>query len=357
MKTSQCQCGNRIFFENSLCQNCNSELGFLPDEGVMSALSAVDEEYWKAAHNQKTYHKCKNYREKASCNWMVPDTESQLFCLSCRLSEIIPDLGKVDNYERWVRIERAKRRLIYNLLWLDLPLVDKQSDPANGLSFQLMEDQEHYSEFAATPLTKTRVMTGHKNGIITLNIEEADSALQEQIKTRMQESYRTLLGHLRHESGHYYWDILVRNTELLHPFRELFGDETQDYSAALQSYYTNGPKENWQQMHISAYASAHPWEDWAECWAHYLHMVDTMETAYDFAGDVYLPGKDLKGQSFNKKLLQSMSIEQLVDEWSRLAIFINEMSRSLGLVDAYPFYLSGALEKKMAFLHKIIVGK
>src|SRR6202011_5238904 len=34
--------------------------------------------------------------------------------------------------------------------------------------------------------------------------------------------------------------------------------------------------------HVTPYASAHPWEDFAETWAHYFHMVDTLETATAF---------------------------------------------------------------------------
>lgn len=357
MKSSECQCGNRIYFENSQCVNCHSELGFLADEGVLSSITSVDDNHWQATFNQNTYRKCENYINQTSCNWMIPESETQVYCLSCRLSEIIPDLSKPENVDRWNRIERAKRRLIYSLFWLGLPLVDKTSDPENGLLFQLMEDEEHYSEFAAVPTITSKVVTGHQNGTITLNIEEADSVLREEIKTRMQERYRTLLGHLRHESGHYYWDILVKNSGLINEFRELFGDEREDYSAALQRYYNEGPKVNWQSQWVSAYASSHPWEDWAECWAHYLHMTDTMETAYDFSGEVYLPETKITGQQFSKQFLKTMSINQLVDEWFNLSIFINEMTRSLGLPDAYPFLLSDVLINKMDFIHKVIVSE
>lgn len=172
----------------------------------------------------------------------------------------------------------------------------------------------------------------------------------------MQERYRTLLGHFRHESGHYYWDRLVKNSYLLDEFRLLFGDEQRDYQSSLQYYYNNGPVDNWQSGWVSAYASAHPWEDWAECWAHYLHIVDTMETAYDFGGDVYTSGFAVKGQQFSKQYLSTINIHLLIDEWCSLSVMLNEMNRSLGLDDAYPFSMSGPLMDKLAFIHKVVVS-
>jgi len=356
MKTSHCQCGNRIYFENTQCLNCNSTLGYLADEGLLSALTQVDDIRWQASTNQRIYRKCRNYEDLNSCNWMIVDSDPGDFCLSCQLSEIIPNLSKPENVERWKQIERAKRRLIYSLYWLGLPIVDKRTDPENGLSFHLMEDHEHYSEFAINPSEKKRVITGHVAGTITLNIEEADSSFREDIRNRLQESYRTILGHLRHESGHYYWDRLVKHSSYLNEFRDLFGDEQENYQEALNNYYQSGPKSDWQISYISAYACSHPWEDWAECWAHYLHMIDTMETANDFGDDIYTSDVVAPGQQFSKQYLSSISIDQIIDEWSRLSVMLNEMNRSLGQADAYPFNLTNVLRDKIAFIHKVITS-
>ncbi len=356
MKTWQCQCGNRIFFENTLCHSCNSEVGFLADEGVLSALVPIDASHWKSTYNQRVYRKCQNSFKNTGCNWMVAETDSSSFCLSCRLSEIIPDLGKPGNIDRWNQIEQAKRRLIYSLYRLGLPLIDKQTDPINGLSFELTEDNERCSEFAINPSGAGPVMTGHIGGTISLNIKEADPVFREKVRTHMQERYRTLLGHFRHESGHYYWDRLVRNSYLLNEFRKLFGDEQRDYQASLKDYYNSGPVDNWQSSWISAYASSHPWEDWAECWAHYLHMVDTMETAYEFGGEVYTSGFVVKGQQFDREYLSTINIHQLMEEWRRLSVMLNEMNRSLGLDDAYPFFMSGILMDKIAFIHRVVLN-
>ncbi len=356
MKTSYCQCGNRLHFENTSCQKCFRELGFLPDEGLLSALESVANNHWQSLDTNRLYRKCQNYEQNTGCNWMIAENDSSSFCVSCRLSEIIPDLSIPENVKRWSRIERAKRRLLYSLFWLGLPVIDKSIDEENGLSFRLMEDHSHYSEFVNILPERDHIMTGHIGGVITLNIEEADPVLREEMRTRMQERYRTLLGHLRHESGHYYWDRLLRNSIAIDEFRVLFGDERTDYETALQAYYNNGPIVGWQTSWVSAYASAHPWEDWAECWAHYLHMIDTLETASDFGFDVNGTTNAISGQRFDKHYLASLSIEQLVDEWRKLSVALNEMNRSMGLADAYPFVLSETVINKLSFVHKIITA-
>lgn len=356
MKSSFCQCGNRLHFENTFCQNCNSQLGFLPDEGVLGAFVPLKNNGWQSTLNKRVYRKCQNYVQHNACNWMVAERDSSPFCISCRLSEIIPDLSNPENVKRWQRIERAKRRLLYSLYWLGLPVIDKSVDEENGLSFRLMEDRVHYSEFVNILPERDHIMTGHMGGVITLNIEEADPVMREEMRARMQERYRTLLGHLRHESGHYYWDRLLRNSLDLNEFRTLFGDERVDYESALQVYYNNGPVANWQASWVSAYASAHPWEDWAECWAHYLHMIDTLETASDFGFDVTGTSSASVGQRFDKTYLASFSVDQLVKEWGKLSVALNEMNRSMGLADAYPFVLSDMVINKLSFVHRIITS-
>ncbi|PLY12082.1 MAG: hypothetical protein C0631_18415 [Sedimenticola sp.] len=357
MRTNTCQCGARLHFENTLCISCQHELGFLPDARTISALTPIGDNRWKASANNHIYRKCKNYSEHDVCNWMVAEANSQAFCFSCRLSEIIPDLSSPKNFELWRVIERAKRRLLYSLLWLELPIISKQEDAQHGLAFHLMEDQG-YSEFAREIPMQNPVMTGHNSGTITLNIAEADPVAREQTRTFMDERYRTLLGHFRHESGHYYWDMLLRNSQRINDFRALFGDERNDYGAVMQAYYANGPVANWQANWISAYASAHPWEDWAETWAHYLHMIDTLETASDYGFDIG-DGSDgvASRQQFSAEYLSSISINDLVNEWSNLSVALNDLNRSMGLADAYPFVLSGSIIQKLAFVHAMVINR
>lgn len=359
MKTYRCNCGARLHFENFLCVICEHELGFLPDDRTLSALKPLDENRWQALSNNRIYRKCQNYDEYHVCNWMVPEADEHALCFSCRLSEVIPDLNTSRNLELWSRIEHAKRRLLYSLLWLGLPIVSREDDPKHGLAFHLLEDDEQgFSEFARETVMDDRVVTGHSSGIITLNIAEADPVLREKSRTSMREAYRTLLGHFRHESGHYYWDRLLRNSPRIKAFRRLFGDERIDYAAVLKGYYDNGPVENWETNWISAYASAHSWEDWAETWAHYLHMIDTLETARDYGFDLgNAEGNTTARPQFDIEYLSSKSIYDLVSEWSTLSVALNDLNRSMGMGDVYPFVLSGAIREKLAFVHETVINR
>ncbi len=357
MKTYTCQCGARLHFENSYCVHCGHALGFLPDARMLTALKPGDGNLWLAMANDRRYRKCRNYDQHQVCNWMVPEADSHAYCFSCRLSEIIPDLGNPNNLKLWGLIEQAKRRLLYSLLWLDLPIVNREENPQFGLAFHLMEDQG-YSEFAQEITLQDTVFTGHRNGVITLNIAEANPVSREQARAHLDESYRTLLGHFRHESGHYYWDVLLKNSPRLGEFRALFGDERIGYSDVMQGYYMNGPVANWQTNWISGYASAHSWEDWAETWAHYLHMIDSMETASDYGFGLMDTGRHMaKRQQFSAEYLATVSINDLVNEWSNFTIALNDMNRSMGLPDAYPFVLTDVIIQKLAFVHTMVIDR
>jgi hypothetical protein len=210
-------------------------------------------------------------------------------------------------------------------------------------------------EFLAE-LPGQQVMTGHCEGVITLNIAEADDAERVRRRVALHEPYRTLLGHLRHESGHYYWDRLIRDGGRTGDFRRMFGDESQDYGQALSAHYASGgAPAGWQANHVSAYATAHPWEDWAETWAHYLHMVDLLETAASYNTRVVVPGsEDDPDEVENPFDTGADDFDHLVEQWVPLTLLLNSLNRSLGQDDAYPFALtSGALEK-LRFVHDVI---
>ena len=195
-------------------------------------------------------------------------------CFACRHNHTIPDLSVAQNLQRWQRMEAAKHHLFYSLLRLRLPLENRIDDPEHGLAFDFLAD--------SPDPTGPKVMTGHDNGLITIALVEADDAERERRRTQMHEPYRSLLGHFRHEVGHYFWDVLIRDGGRLEECRAVFGDDSQDYDAALQAHYQNGAPADWQEHFVSQYASTHPWEDWAETWAHYLHIVDTLEMASAF---------------------------------------------------------------------------
>lgn len=261
---------------------------------------------------------CSNRRDHGVCNW-ANSSDSNL-CLACQTNQVIPDLNVDGNLHKWTKVEEAKRRLFYTCYRLGLP--------TEGLSFRFMVNTAHET-----------ATTGHCQGVITLNIWEADPVAREQMRASLDEKLRTLVGHFRHEYGHYYWEQTISpDPQALQLFRELFGDERQDYQQSLNTHYSQGSDKGHE--HITVYASSHPWEDWAESVAHYLHLRDALETAQEFG---FSPTRD-----FN--------FEDAISEWVRLSVAFNEMNRSLGLPDLYPFALTPAVIEKLGFVHRTVIG-
>lgn len=345
MKIFQCDhCFQPVFFENSYCGNCGYTLGYLDAENEMYALRGGQHSVLvKGVH----YLSCAN-RQHGVCNWLVPENPVSAFCTACDLNRKIPDLSLNENKALWRKLELSKHRLIYSLQRLQLPLVSKHRD-VNGLGFDFL---------SSTVLDRDgeKIMTGHRNGLITIALSEADSIQREQIRRSLKEPYRTLIGHFRHEIGHYYWPILVQsNIKELGEFRQLFGDERQDYSEALRIYYQTGGQENWQNSFISQYATAHPWEDWAETWAHYLHILNAMDTAYHFGlkGDPHLSNTDhMEILSFDP--YDQVSFEKIFEETVPLFFAINSINRSMGIPDIYPFVISEPVKRKLEFIHLLL---
>jgi len=344
-------CDHVVFFENTHCVHCGHTLAFLPNLGRMASLEEGAGGTWQVPPPNgtgETYRLCTNYSEHNVCNWALLADDPQALCVSCRLTRVIPALSAPENVAAWSSLEAAKRRLVYTLLRMKLPLASKAADAECGLAFDFLSDA----------LVSGQILTGHADGVITLNIAEADDAERERRRLQLHEPYRTLLGHFRHESGHYYWDRLVRDTPRLDLFRTVFGDERQDYAAALQRHYENGPAPNWSEQFISAYATSHPWEDWAETWAHYLHMTDTVETAAQCGLSLH-PRRN--GEPSLKQLPErtgssSAFFNRLIESWFPLTYVLNNLNRGLGLHDAYPFVLSPAVIAKLQFVHETVVA-
>ncbi len=345
MKSFHCtHCRAPVYFENVQCTSCNLQLAFLPDLRIMAALEMERDGLYRYGPytllpDQRAYRLCANYQHEGICNWAVAAADPQALCVSCRLTRVIPNLTRQGNRAAWQRLECAKRRLVFSLFELGLPF-DDWSAGAGGLAFEFLQDSAGGDA--------GRVLTGHDNGVITINVAEADDALRERQRNRQGEPYRTVLGHFRHEIGHYYWDRLIQSSSHLSAFRQLFGDERADYAAALQIHYAQGPRPNWQNEFISAYASSHPWEDWAESWAHFLHMTDALETA-EAAGlslPLYPPGSGSHSAS--------RGFDQLVRAWIPLTHVLNNLNRGLGLPDSYPFVLSTSTIAKLRFIDQIV---
>jgi hypothetical protein len=334
-----CRCGQPLFFGNTSCVACGSAIGYEPLAQQMHALPHAG------------WQRCANF-EAVHCNWLVPVAEAgthQGLCRACRLNRTVPDPEFADNRLLWTRIEAAKRRLVSQLLALALPLASRVSEDAErGLMFDFLRPRS-----GGAP-----VLTGHAGGLITLDVEEADDARREQIRTALHEPYRTLLGHLRHEVGHYYWDRLVAGSAWHERFRARFGDERTDYAAALARHYAEGPAPDWAARCVSAYAGTHPWEDWAETWAHYLHMIDTLDTAFAYglgADDV-----DFEVERYGPDALDDPVAPGagrflgLVNGWLALTAVLNELARSMGQPDFYPFVLSRPAVAKLHFVHRVV---
>ncbi len=309
MRRFKCQCGAAVFFDNHRCTNCGRVLAFdLDSQRVVSG-------------NEGELSLCSNRKAVIRCNWTSPEGGP---CQSCRMSKLIPSLSKDENQERWRKLELAKRRLLYNLVSIGLPVDETH------LKFVFKEDRRTNPD-----VHDAHVNIGHAEGVITINAAEADEVYREQMRIAMNEPLRTLLGHMRHESGHYYWSVVVNDSNR-DAARGLFGDERADYGQALDRYYENGPIDGWPESYISAYASAHPSEDWAETWAHYLHIRSVMETA------------------LANRMIESVNPDAWRSEFIEVIIRVNEIVRSLGQVDAYPFIITDRIAEKIEFVHEAV---
>lgn len=384
-------CQARIFFENLRCLSCGSELSYLPESDAFVAHQEQED-----AHPR--WQVCA-HRIDLGCNWLVTPTtvavkpalatplldaatpadlagnataeeqqavsnvesssptqtleaaeatapEALAICDCCRYTTVVPPLIDVAFLERWRELERAKRALFYSLIRLGLPLPDRTQDPQYGLAFEFLTD-----------LPGQPVTTGHNDGIVTINIVEADAVEREQRRVNLHEPYRTLLGHLRHEIGHFYWQHLLADSPRLDAFRACFGDERSDYSTALKQHYEKLQQVearldlSWQAEHISRYASSHPWEDWAETWAHYLHITDALDTAMHW-------GVQLKDTPALYRLDVGSDatgfITQIHQQWLPLSQYLNAACRSLGESDAYPYVISPKVIEKLSMVHEVI---
>ena len=351
MRLFKCtHCGQVLYFENSKCEKCNYILGFSDQSLQLTPLIKQGNDAYKIYGNnsENLYRYCKNH-EYNVCNWLIPSEDKNSFCTACRLNRTIPDLSKDEYRQQWNMIETAKHRLVYSLLKMKLPLQSKTVDPKNGLSFDFLADEKKEGQ--------PKILTGHSEGLITINIAEADDIAREMARKAMDEVYRTVLGHFRHEVGHYYWDRLIDNAPYLEQCRELFGDDRKDYGEALKEHYEKGSPPDWAEHFISAYATMHPWEDWAETWAHYLHIIDTLETASSFGVSIHPNIGDSSSSIINADIrVDPYNVEnfsEIFRLWLPLTFALNSLNRSMGLRDLYPFVISSKVTDKLSFIHKV----
>jgi hypothetical protein len=351
MKLFRCQvCDNIIYFENRTCGRCGHRLGYLPELGIMAALEPAGGEMWTPlAGDNGPRRFCAN-ADYDVCNWLTAAEGQDRLCVACRHNDTIPDISQPSHLAAWRDIELAKHRLFYSLLRWKLPLKTRADDPNHGLAFEFLADPPHPSG--------PKVMTGHDDGVVTIALAEADSAEIERRRAELAEPYRSLLGHFRHEVGHHYWDILVRDGGKLEQCRATFGDDSLNYEAALKRHYEQGAPADWPERFVSAYATSHPWEDFAETWAHYLHIVDTLETARAF-GVRIAPAVDREGAHFARLDFDPYvvgTVDEIVEAWTPFVIAMNSVNRAMGRPDLYPFVIAPAVVEKLRFIHDLVRG-
>jgi hypothetical protein len=345
MRTFECSCGNPLYFENTKCLACGLEVGWCPACRRISALEPAGADAWTCSHAdcRSALTKCRNYSVENICNrcWSPGvGRSSPPLCDSCRLTDVIPDLTVAGNREKWYRLEVAKRRLLYLLDSLGLPYGRAEDNVWPPLSFDFKSDVVPPYGLWRT-LAAERIYTGHLDGKITINLREADDAEREKLRVDMHESQRTLAGHFRHEIGHYYWQMLVARVREPE-FKQVFGDhEYPAYPEALENYYRNGPPADWQTRFVSAYASSHPWEDFAETFAHYLDMAEVLDTA-GHSDVVTTPPSQLA------------ELDEMIAQYQRVGIAANELNRSMGLLDLVPEIVTPSVREKLRFVDQLV---
>ena len=338
MKRFYCDCGAEIFFENQHCGKCARTLGYDFYSNMMIPIEYEESEYYVSKEGT-SYRLCGNWIDFNTCNWLVPRENSHKLCYACRFNRTIPDqtnsgIGYPKNFFRWYRLEEAKRRLLYTLLEMKFQLTNGWDDRENGLLFDFIEDHESGGQ-VVKPVT-----TGYVSGIITINSKEADDVERVQARSALNERQRTIVGHFRHELGHYCWDKIFCQLPSANYFEHVFGEANLNYKESIDLYYKKGPPRNWHDGFISAYASSHPSEDWAETWNHFLLIYDCLETAREFGLTSDYPSiTDLSGS---------------VLMWRELAVTLNQLNRSIGLNDAYPFIITRRVEEKLRYVAAVI---
>lgn len=322
MKAFRCRvCDNALHFENSVCVSCGTRLGFSRDE---RALVPLDEKGVYVDASGAAWHVCRNIT-LSGCTWLAATDGGQ--CFSCDLTRTRPHDDDAVGLANFWAAERAKRHLVVELDTLGFPVVGKHLDPENGLAFDLLSS------------VAENVTIGHANGVITIDLAESQAAYREKVRANLGEPYRTMLGHFRHEVGHYYEWQLVRGDERMSRCRELFGDESVDYQAEIDRHYAEGPPQDWESSYISSYATMHPFEDFAETWAHYLHICDTIQTASEYG--LATVGTITSFTHFR---------DVVVGIWMPLSVALNMINRSMGHEDLYPFVIPAPVLDKLDFV-------
>lgn len=340
-------CNNFTAFEAAECRTCGAHVGLhLPSKEMLAVdgdVAFVGGEHWV---------RCTQSGNLA-CNWLVPEEEHDAYqrgrCLADSLIRHEPAPDDTIAREKLVPAAGALRRLVFQLHDIGLP-IEPFWRTEGGLAFDLLSSYT----------TGEKVTIGHADGVITIDLVETLDAYREQLRVRLGEPYRTMLGHFRHEVGHYYQNVLVETgpgaQTYLDRCRELFGDERAGYAEAIQRHYKFGAPDTWRESFISEYATMHPWEDFAECFAHYLHIADTIDTSRE-AGMVLHADRVRFSAPRDAAPLESYAdapIERLLYDWRWISLFFNRVNTAMGKDPLYPFEIPPPVVAKLGFVHRVI---
>ncbi len=322
-------------------------LGFAPEALCMHTVQPAGDLWARVDNPTLKYRFCPNALIDV-CNWLIPASSPEEFCQACRYNGLVPDAKTTEGLRRWRAIGEAQRHLFYSFLRWDLPRPGRKEDPKGGLLFDLKDD-EILPDGSCKP-----VLIGHDEGHIVIRTAEADDLTRERQRELMNEPYRTLLGHFRHETGHFIWNKMVRDPGKLDGFRTVFGDERADYNQAVEAHYRLGPAPGWGANFISYYATTHPWEDFAECFAHVLHIVDSLETAHIY-GIALAPLSHQEMTAYaNFDPYTVLDFNRIADVWIPLSVALNSIHHAMGERDLYPFILTPAIKAKLKYVHSLI---
>ncbi|QDT02027.1 hypothetical protein K227x_03980 [Rubripirellula lacrimiformis] len=350
MRAYECQCGGPLFFHSTQCEGCGQTVGMCASCLQVTAMRSTAGGHWQCVCCNSEWNLCDNRCNHGVCNGVVsvanlpaettPSQSMQMapklvsadanLCWFCSLNRVIPDLSIVGNLQKWRRLEFAKHRVLHGVHQIGLPIFADSDSVQPRLTFDFKSSEVE------------SVSTGHQNGVITIDIDEADSVQRERIRVKFGEPQRTLVGHFRHELGHYFWDVCV-NPRRLDDYRQLFGDHVHpNYTDAQQAYYAGGPPIDWQDRFISEYATMHPWEDFAETFNAYLDMAAIVSTSTHFNKlTVNVDGHDF---------------DQLLDAYQGIGIAVNELNRDIGLLDLVPEVFNPSVVQKLRFVHSLANG-
>jgi hypothetical protein len=349
LKVFHCtHCEHLVFFENATCVRCQHTLAYLQDRELVGALNPLPDGKWQCivGDQQPLYRLCDNYARESVCNWAIPEQDPHSLCYSCRFTHVLPDLGQPANRTAWYKLEVAKRRLLYTLVRLGAAPISKADDSEKGLAFAFLADT---SEVGTAP-----ILTGHANGTITINVAEADDVERERRRAQLHEPYRALLGHFRHESGHYYWDRLIKDGPALETFRELSATNGRIMRMRFTTIISKVRRQTGRAILSPPMPRHIPGRTGQKRGLTIFTSSIRLKQQCGLALRPHRSDEPKLKHGLDPTVRGGQSFDQLLESWFPLTYILNNLNRGLGLPDGYPFVLSPSAIDKLRFVHSTV---